>query len=264
MRRREDIWGWWEEGWSQTVAIECTCPGEMYIQEERGDIKDRRNQNGTMTQSDCLLKVIQSSWKFWGFISKFPAVKDRAVGEGLARVYNAISHTDKAGMINQWYDRLLSSSSRGNEGNMCTVTPRQLPHRQTGKFTLHIHTLGAIKCARGQVLHSSDRHVWQHEQRLVKRTTSCWSAGSDMGHGESQHKRKHLTLSLTQKQSGQTGLTSRFNLPVGSPWPWNSEIIIVDLGPVINGLCACARLWVRERKGGERGRETIQYYNTYY
>lgn len=74
---------------------------EIYIQQERCDIKEGRNQNRAMTQSERLLKAIISSRKILGFISKFRAVKVGAVGEGLARVCNTISHTDKAGMINQ-------------------------------------------------------------------------------------------------------------------------------------------------------------------
>lgn len=53
--------------------------------------------------------------------------------EGLACVHNAISHTDKAGRINQWYDHLLSSSSQGNEGNilLCTATSTMISNRQS-------------------------------------------------------------------------------------------------------------------------------------
>lgn len=131
---------------------------EIYIQQERRDIKEGRNQNRAMTQSDRLTAFI-SSWKILGFISKFRAVKVGAVGEGLARVYNTISHTDKAGMINQWYDHLLSSSSRGNEGNICAVAPKQASNRQTDQFTPHIHTLGARQMCTWSGLHSRDGHV---------------------------------------------------------------------------------------------------------
>lgn len=101
---------------------------ENSIQEKTED-KNRRNQNMQMTQLKCFVKVIVFSW----FSYKFHAVKGWIAGEGLACVYNAISHTDKAGKINQLYDHLLSSSSRGNEGNICTVSSVQISKRQTGE-----------------------------------------------------------------------------------------------------------------------------------
>lgn len=84
--------------------------------------------------------------------------------EGLACEYNAISHTDKAGRINQWYDHLLSSSSWGNEGNilLCTITTKQITNRKSDNV---------IVCA--ELSHTLETLTMSIRQKCLRNSDSC-------------------------------------------------------------------------------------------